>query len=268
MQKILATMMAFAAMTTQAQNVVDLTKWEDTTLCLDDMIEHVDTIILQKESVKVQSVQYANILLNDSVMMFGTTDGALFSIKDGKMIRPFSEPSFGVAQFSGEPAVHPGSALLDSHGKYCYAWGNAIVGGGRINFIKKMDFCTGEVVDSIEVNSADFSLSRDDSLRVAVNHDFLTCFPEYKFTLPENGRIARIRFYGSSKMWMKLFRKGKIEDYICNADGMEVKRVERLTYQGQDIDPNSVIGFARDKLASAVGTDTDFIIYVYHLKSE
>lgn len=160
-------MMAIAAMTTQAQSVVDLTKWENTTLCLDDMVVHVDTIILQKESVKVQSVQYANILINDSVMMFGTTDGALFSIKDGKMIRPFCEPSFGVAQFSGEPAVHPGSALLDGHGKYCYAWGNAIVGGGRINFIKKMDFCTGEVVDSIDVNSADFSLSRDDSLRLA-----------------------------------------------------------------------------------------------------
>ena len=70
-------MMAIAAMTTQAQSVVDLTKWENTTLCLDDMVVHVDTNILQKESVKVQSVQYANILINDSVMMFGTTDGAL-----------------------------------------------------------------------------------------------------------------------------------------------------------------------------------------------
>ena len=266
MKKVLVTMMAIAAMTTQAQSVVDLTKWEDTTLCLDDMFEHVDTIILQKESVKVQSVQYANILLNDSVMMFGTTDGALFSIKDGKMIRPFSEPSFGVAQFSGEPAVHPGSAMLDSHGKYCYAWGNAIVGGGRINFIKKMDFCTGEVVDSIEVNSADFSLSRDDSLRVAVNHDFLTCFPEYTFTLPPNGRVTRIRYFGNGKMWIKLLHDRKTENYICNQNGTQMERVAQMNYQGQDIDPNSVIGFSPKALVSAIGTETGYVIVIYHLK--
>lgn len=266
MRKILVTMMAIAAMTTQAQNVVDLTKWEDTTLCLDDMFEHVDTIILQKESVKVQSVQYANILLNDSVMMFGTTDGALFSIKDGKMIRPFSEPSFGVAQFSGEPAVHPGSAMLDSHGKYCYAWGNAIVGGRRINFIKKMDFCTGEVVDSIDVNSADFSLSRDDSLRLAVNHDFLTCYPEYAFTLPPNGRVTRIRYFGNGKMWIKLLHDRKTENYICNQNGTQMERVAQMNYQGQDIDPNSVIGFSPKALVSAIGTETGYVIVIYHLK--
>jgi ABC-type nitrate/sulfonate/bicarbonate transport system ATPase subunit len=58
---------------------------------------------------------------------------------------------------------------------------------------------------------------------------------------------------------------GKVTYYV---DGTEVERVERLTCQGQDIEPNSVIGFAWDKLASVVSTDTEFIIYVYHLKSE
>lgn len=57
MKKVFVTIMVFAAMTTQAQSVVDLTKWEDSILCLDDTTEHVDTIILKKESINVQAIQ-------------------------------------------------------------------------------------------------------------------------------------------------------------------------------------------------------------------
>ena len=256
------------ATSVQAQQMIDLTKRPEITLQLDDKVEKTDTLILRRNNIHIQSIPNANLLVGDSLAMLGAMDGAVFRIKDGSLVRRMNEQPFHQSQMTGEPAVHPGSALLDGSGRFCYAWGNAIVGGRRINFIKKMDFATGEVLDSIEVSSADFSLSMDDSLRVATGHDYLTCFPEYKFTLPENGRIARIRYFGGSKMWVKLFRKGKIENYICNADGTEVERVERLTFQGQDIEPNSLIGFARDKLASAVSTDTDFIIYVYHLKSE
>ena len=269
MQKILVTVMALAlTVSVQAQTIIDLTKENSVVVPLDNRIERIDTLVLQRDDVNIQSIPNANLLVNDSLVMLGAMDGAVFRIKDGSLVRRMNEQPFNQAQMMGEPAVHPGSALLDSRGQFCYAWGNAIVEGKRINFIKKMDFTTGEVLDSIDVSSADFSLSMDDSLRVATGHDYLTCFPEYKFTLPENGRIARIRYYGGSKMWVKLFRKGKIENYICNTDGTEVERVERLICQGQDIDPNSVIGFARDKLVSVVSTDTEFIIYVYHLKSE
>ena len=269
MKKLLATMMALAlTIGAQAQTIIDLTKTNSVVVPLDNRIERIDTLVLQRNDVNIQSISNANLLVNDSLVMLGAMDGAVFRIKDGSLVRRMNEQPFNQAQMMGEPAVHPGSALLDSRGQFCYAWGNAIVEGKRINFIKKMDFATGEVLDSIDVSSADFSLSMDDSLRVATGHDYLTCFPEYKFTLPENGRIARIRYYGGSKMWVKLFRKGKIENYICNTDGTEVERVERLICQGQDIEPNSVIGFARDKLVSVVSTDTEFIIYVYHLKSE
>lgn len=251
-----------------AQNMIDLTSYQDTILHLEHIIRNADTIILNKSIIDIRSIPNANLLVNDSLVMLGSMDGAVFRIKDGSLVRRMNELPFNQAQMMGEPAVHPGSALLDSSGRFCYAWGNTIVGGRRINFIKKIVFATGEVLDSIEVSSADFSLSMDDSLKVATGHDYLTCFPEYKFTLPENGRIARIRYYGGSKMWVKLFRKGKIENYICNTDGTAVERVERLTYHEQEIEPNSVIGFARDELASVVSTDTDFIIYVYHLKSE
>lgn len=251
-----------------AQNMIDFVSYQDTILHLEHITRNADTIIINKSIIDIRSIPNANLLVNDSLVMLGAMDGAVFRIKDGSLVRRMNEQPFHQSQMTGEPAVHPGSALLDSSGQYCYAWGNAIVGGSRINFIKKMDFATGETLDSINVSSADFSLSMDDSLRVATGHDYLTCFPEYKFTLPENGRIARIRYFGGSKMWIKLFRKGKIEDYICNVDGTEVERVERLTFQGQDIEPNSLIGFARDKLASVVSTDTEFIIYVYHLKSE
>ncbi|MBO7618238.1 MAG: hypothetical protein J6T22_13690 [Bacteroidales bacterium] len=269
MQKILVTVMALVlTVSVQAQIIIDLTKENSVVVPLDNRIERIDTLVLQRDDVNIQSIPNANLLVNDSLVMLGAMDGAVFRIKDGSLVRRMNEQPFHQSQMTGEPAVHPGSALLDSSGQFCYAWGNAIVGGSRINFIKKMDFATGETLDSINVSSADFSLSMDDSLRVATGHDYLTCFPEYKVTLPENGRIARIRYFGGSKMWIKLFRKGKIEDYICNVDGTEVERVERLTCQGQDIEPNSVIGFAWDKLASVVSTDTEFIIYVYHLKSE
>ena len=268
MKKVFVTIMVFAAMTTQAQSVVDLTKWEDSILCLDDTTEHVDTIILKKESINVQAVQQANILINDSVIMFGTTDGALFRIDNGQKVRPFCDPPFAVAQFSGEPSVYPGSALLDSRGKYCYAWGNAIIGGGRINFIKKMDFYTGEVVDSIDVNSGDFSLSKDDSLRLAVNNDFLTCFPEYTFHLPSEGRVTRIRFFDCAKMWIRLSHDGRRDNYICNQDGTQVKRIVHIVYQGKNIDPHSIIGFSPHSLASAVKTETGYIITIFHLKTK
>ena len=268
MKKVFVTIMVFAAMTTQAQSVVDLTKWEDSILRLDDATEHVDTIILKKESINIQAVQQANILINDSVIMFGTTDGALFRIDNGQKVRPFCNPPFAVAQFSGEPSVYPGSALLDSRGKYCYAWGNAIIGGGRINFIKKMDFYTGEVVDSIDANSGDFSLSKDDSLRLAVNNDFLTCFPEYTFHLPSEGRVTRIRFFGRDKMWIRLSHDGRRDNYICNQDGTQVKRIMQIVYRGQNIDPHSIIGFSPYSLASAVKTETGYIITIFHLKNE
>ena len=251
-----------------AQNIIDLTSYQDTILYLEHITRNVDTIILNKSNIDIRSIPNANLLVNDSLVMLGAMDGAVFRIKDGSLARRINEQPFNLAQMTGEPAVHPGSALLDYCGKFCYAWGNAIVEGRRINFIKKMDFTTGEVLDSINVSSADFSLSMDDSLRVATGHDYLTCIPEYKFILPENGRIARMRYFGDSKMWIKLYRKGKIEDYISNTDGTEVERVERLTYQGKDIVPNSVIGFARNKLASVIETDKEFVIYIYYLKSE
>lgn len=251
----------------QAQNSINLTKTNSAVVSLENRLKRIDTLVLQRNDVNIQSIPNANLLVNDSLIMLGTMDGAVFRIPDGSMVRRVNEQPFNLAQMTGEPAVHPGSALLDSKGQFCYAWGNAIVGGKRINFIKKIDFATGETLDSINVISADFSLSIGDSLRVATRHDYLTCFPEYQFTLPEKGRIARIRFFGGSKIWIKLYRKGRIEDYICNVDGTEVERVERLTCQGKDIDPNSVIGFTWDKLASVVGTDTEFIIYIYHLKS-
>ena len=218
--------------------MIDFVSYQDTILHLEHITRNADTIIINKSIIDIRSIPNANLLVNDSLVMLGAMDGAVFRIKDGSLVRRMNEQPFHQSQMTGEPAVHPGSALLDSSGQYCYAWGNAIVGGSRINF------------------------------RVAIGHDYLTCFPEYKVTLPENGRIARIRYFGGSKMWIKLFRKGKIEDYICNVDGTKVERVERLTFQGQDIEPNSLIGFARDKLASVVSTDTEFIIYVYHLKSE
>ena len=269
MKKILVMMMAFAlTIGAQGQTIIDLSKENGAVLSFDNQVKTIDTLVLRRDNINIQSIPNANLLVNDSLVMLGAMDGAVFRIQDGSLVRRMNEQPFNQAQMMGEPAVHPGSALLDSSGQFCYAWGNAIVGGRRINFIKKIVFATGEVLDSIEVSSADFSLSMDDSLKVATGHDYLTCFPKYKFTLPENGRIARIRYYGGSKMWVKLFRKGKIENYICNTDGTAVERVERLTYQGQGIEPNSVIGFARDELASLVSTDTDFIIYVYHLKSE
>ena len=250
---------------TYAQVKIDLTSYRDTIVRLEHVTGRVDTIFVDKSDVGIQYVPNANILVNDSLVMFGAMDGAVYRIKDGSLVRRMNERPFNQTQMTGEPAVHPGSALLDSSGQFRYAWGNAIRGGRRINFIKKMNFATGETLDSIDVSSGDFSLSRDDSLRVATGGGYLTCFPECRFTLPENGRIARIRYLGCSKMWVKLYRKGNMENYICNTDGKDVMLVKRLTYHGQDIEPRSMIGFARDKLVSVVGSDAEFIIYVYHL---
>ena len=183
------------AASASAQIIIDLNKENGVVVPLDNRVNRIDTLVLQRNDVNIQSIPNANLLVNDSLVMLGAMDGAVFGIKDGSLVRRMNEQPFHQSQMTGEPAVHPGSALVDSSGLFCYAWGNAIVGGRRINFIKKMDFATGEVLDSIDVGSADFSLSMDDSLRVATGHDYLTCFPEYKFTLPENGRIARIRYF-------------------------------------------------------------------------
>ena len=250
-----------------AQNTIDFTVAKDTVLCLERMVERIDTIVLNRSELNVQSVRTANIIMNDSVLMFGAMDGALYSIGDGRRIRPFCEPAFNIAQFSGEPAIHPGSAWLDSSGRFCYARGNAIVGGERINFIKTLNFCTGEVLDSIPICYIDFALSHDDSLRLATGNNYLTCFPEYKFVLPKDARIGSIRYYGGLKMWVKLYIKGKIEDYICNTDGTEMERVEWLAYQGKKIESNMMIGFSQNKLASVLSTDAEFFIFVYQLKN-
>lgn len=265
---ILLNLVSFPILKMSAQTVVDFTSCKNIVLDLERIVEKIDTIVVSKSELNVQSVKTANIVMNDSVLMFGAMDGALYSIGDGRRLRPFCKLAFNEAQFTGEPSVHPGSALLDSSGQLCYARGNAIVGGKRINFIKKLDFCTGETLDSIPVDYLDFALSPNGSLRLATGNDYLTCFPEYKFILPENGRVGCIRYYGGSRMWIKLYRKGKIEDYACNTDGTQVVRVEQLAYRERKIEPYSVIGFSRNKLASVVGTDMEFIIYVYHLKIE
>ena len=269
MKKILVTVMALVlTVSVQAQIIIDLTKENSVVVPLDNRIERIDTLVLQRDDVNIQSIPNANLLVNDSLVMLGAMDEAVFRIQEGSLVRRMNEQPFNQAQMMGEPAVHPGSALLDSSGQFCYAWGNAIVGGRRINFIKKMDFYTGEVVDSIDVNSGDFSLSKDDSLRLAVNNDFLTCFPEYTFHLPSEGRVTRIRFFGRDKMWIRLSHDGRRDNYICNQDGTQVKRIMQIVYRGQNIDPHSIIGFSPYSLASTVKTETGYIITIFHLKNE
>ena len=67
-------------------------------------------------------------------------------------------------------------------------------------------------------------------------------------------------------MWVKLLHDRKTENYICNQNGTQMERVAQMNYQGQDIDPNSVIGFSPKALVSAIGTETGYVIVIYHLK--
>lgn len=125
-----------------AQTVVDFISCKDIVLDFERIVEKIDTIVVSRSELNVQSVRTANIVMNDSMLMFGAMDGTLYSIEDGRRLHPFCEPAFNVAQFTGEPSVHPGSVQQDSNGQLCYARGNATVGSKRINFIKKQDFCT------------------------------------------------------------------------------------------------------------------------------
>lgn len=249
-----------------AQCVIDLTKDKEVSLCLDGEVERIDTVVIQKNKEYATPVRYANLLMNDSILMLGASDGQLYRIKDGSHIRPFDKVDFGTAQLMGVPAVHPGSAWLDSSGQYCYARGNSLDGVVRNNYIKKLNFYTGEMLDSIPINHLDFSLSLDDSLRIATGHEYLTCFPEYTFIVPEGGRVSQIRYCSRSKMWLKLIRNKKTENWLCSVDGTQIECIKSITYQGKDIDPNSFIGFAFNKWASATETPSEFIVTIYHLK--
>lgn len=111
-----------------AQNMMDLVSYQDTILHLEHITRNADTIIINKSIIDIRSIPNANLLVNDSLVMLGAMDGAVFRIKDGSLVRRMNEHPFHQSQMTGEPAVHPGSALLDSSGQYCYAWGNAIVG--------------------------------------------------------------------------------------------------------------------------------------------
>ncbi|MDE5738882.1 MAG: hypothetical protein K2H92_01020, partial [Bacteroidaceae bacterium] len=230
---ILLSVFCIAIQGIRAQNTIDFTVAKDTVLCLERMVERIDTIVLSRSDLSIQSISFANILMNDSLVMLGAMDGAVYSIKDGSLVRKFSEVPFNIAQMTGEAAEHPGSALLDSHGKYCYAWGNAIFGNRRINYIKKMNFGTGEVADSVDVDGADFALSRDDSLRVATNRDYMMCFPEYSFKLPNGGRVFRIAYFDNTKLWIKFMHEQRRKNYICNSDGTQMAFVKQITLHGR-----------------------------------
>ena len=76
---------------TYAQVKIDLTSYRDTIVHLEHVTGRVDTIFVDKSDVGIQYVPNANILVNDSLVMFGAMDGAVYSIKDGSLVRRMNE---------------------------------------------------------------------------------------------------------------------------------------------------------------------------------
>lgn len=90
-----------------AQNMMDLVSYQDTILHLEHITRNADTIIINKSIIDIRSIPNANLLVNDSLVMLGAMDGAVFRIKDGSLVRRMNEHPFHQSQMTGEPACIP-----------------------------------------------------------------------------------------------------------------------------------------------------------------
>lgn len=231
-----------------AHNTIDLTKCTQDTLSLDGMYTDVNRISIDWE-LKHSQVPFTNMQIGNSLFLL---EENVFSIETGKKIRNLSPNKFQEALFSGEPALDPSSAIIDNEGRFLYASGSKVEGVIRCNYIEKIDFSTGEVIDSIPIASRyKFDLGIDNNLIIAEDYSPLNALiKEYDLILPESYLLYFAPRHSKSWIWFICWsnKEKEFRHYLFDKNTQKVSWITDVVFDNKIHPVAGLLGFSNQYL--------------------
>ena len=234
-----------------AQAVLDFTQCEEGQLSLDGLYQSEHVLIIDECVSRPDYLPFVNVQIGDSIFLYGEN---IIMIESGKKIRSLSSLDYQEALFIGEPALDPSAAILDSSGKFLYALGSKVDGVMRINYVEKTDFLTGEVLDSISVDTrCRIALDGDDNLIIAkdatvTQSDLIS---EYDLRLPDSYFLYfHPRHSGAWTYFICWSNKDRnFRYYLYDSEKKSLKQITSVIFGGQEHPADGLLGFSDKYLA-------------------
>lgn len=240
-----------------AQETIDFRDCESVVWNIDDLYDTQHQVRITGK-YRERHIPFMNVQIGKELFLL---DNKICKIDDGTHVRNLSPLEYAEALFTGDPTLDYSSAILDSEGKYLYAIGNKTDGMMRINYLEKLDFMTGEIADSISLETRySFLLDKDNNLKVAdgVTVRIADLMSGYKLTLPATYFLCFSPRYSNGLIWFVAYSNTdrKFMYYLYDESEKKLSNVTGITVGGKTLPVVGLCGFSKNYLGY-VSVDED-----------
>lgn len=254
-----------------AQETIDFRDCGSVVWNIDDLYETQHQVRITGK-YRERHIPFMNVQIGKELFLL---DNKICKIDDGTLVRNLSPLEYPEALFTGDPALDYSSAILDSEGRYLYASGNKTDEMERINYLEKLDFMTGEIADSISLETRySFLLDKDNNLKVAdsVTDRIADLMLGYKLTLPETYFLSFAPRYSNGLIWFVAYSNTdrKFMYYLYNESEKKLSNVTGISVGGKILPVEGLRGFSNNYLGyvSVDEAKDSLDITLYKLKEE
>lgn len=253
----------------QQPKTLDFTNCESIVWNIDSLTSSCHNIIIDFYT-DFELMTAVRVLVGDNLIL--VHDG-IYDVSNGNFVRNISQTDFNDAlRIDGLHALTSTHAQLDSEGRYLYALGISRVDGGRYHHMKKLDFNTGQMIDSIEFNSIYFTLDRNNNLlkKDDISKSFESLFPEINFVEEPTYFLYQAPRYSERFTYYIMYSsvEKKMKFFIYDNELNKLLNISGIATGGKVLPPNGLVGFNKKYLAYAepIEATKKLSVTIFHLK--
>lgn len=252
-----ASMLISCTVSAQEVLTIDFTNCESVVWDIDALSSSKHAIVID-DYYDRELVAAAKVLVGDDLIL---VDENIYDVRTGKLVRGLSQTKYlDAVRTDGLSALMPTNAELDSEGRYLYALGIHREDGYRYHYMKKLDFNTGQVLDSIDYNGFYIALDQKDNLlkQEGDMKGFEALFPDIRFIHEPTYSLYRAPRYSKRYTYFICYSNaGKnLKYYVYDTDTKKLMQITGIKSGGKVLPLDGLVGINKNYLAYAEPIDS------------